>query len=78
MKEIKCLRVSHKATAPKGATVDSAGYDLFPAGKCTIKPRSVYAVSTDVDIQNQYVKLAGKIYSRSSLWLWRSNLCCFT
>ena len=29
--------------------------------------RSVYAVTIDITIQNRYVKLVGKIYSRSSM-----------
>ena len=34
MKEIKFVRFYAKATAPKRATVDSAGYDLYCAEKC--------------------------------------------
>ena len=61
------MRFSVKATAPKRATVDSAGCDLFSTKKCVVKTRSVYAVNTDVGIQNGYVKLVGKIYSHSSM-----------
>ena len=53
----------------KRTTIDSAGYDydLFSPEKVTKKTKSVYAVSTDIGIQNTYVKLVGKTYSRSSL-----------
>ena len=67
MKEIKFVRFSAKVTAPKRATVNSVIYGLYSAEKCTLKAHSVYAVATDIHIQNQYVKLVGKIYSRSSL-----------
>ena len=67
MKEIKFVIFSAKATAPKRVTIDSAGYDLYFAEKSVLKPRSVYVVTTDVGIQNRYVKLVGKIYSRSSM-----------
>ena len=67
MKEIKFVRFSAKATAPKRATMDFAGYDLYSAEKCVIKPRSVCAVTTDAGIQNRYVKLVGKIYSCSTM-----------
>ena len=67
MKKIKFVRFYAKAKAPKRATVDSAGYDLYSAENCTIKARSVYPVTTVLGIQNQYVKLVGKIYSRSSM-----------
>ena len=67
MKEIKFVRFSHKATAPKQPTIASAGYDLFAAEKAIIKAKSVGTVSTDIGIQNQYAKLVGKIYPRSSL-----------
>ena len=61
MKEIKFVRFSAEVTDPKRATVNSAGYDLCSAEKCTVKARSVYVVTTDIDIQKQYVKLVGKI-----------------
>ena len=67
MKEIKFVRFSHKAAAPIRGTNDSTGYDLFSVEKCTIKPRSAYAVSTDIGTQNRYVKLVAKIHSCSSL-----------
>ena len=67
MKKIKFVRFSYKARVPKCATIDSTGYDLHSAEKVTIKPRSVKAVSTEIGIQNQYLKLVSKIYSRSSL-----------
>ena len=53
MKEIKFVRFSHKAAAPIRGTNDSTGYDLFSVEKCTIKPRSAYAVSTDIGTQNR-------------------------
>ena len=59
MKEIKFVRFSAK--------VDSAGYDLFYAENCVVEARSVYAVNTDVGIQNVYVKLVGKVHSSSSM-----------
>ena len=66
MKEIKFIRFSHAATAPKRAMIDSAKYEFFSAERVTIKPKSVYAVSTDIGIQSTYAKLVRKIYSSSS------------
>ena len=50
MNEIEFIRFSHSATAPKRATIDCARYDLFSADKVRIKPKSVYAVTTDIGI----------------------------
>ena len=60
MKKIKFRRFSAKATAPKIATLISAGYDLFSVEKVTI------IVSTDIGMKS-HRKLVGKIGSRSSL-----------
>ena len=56
MKEIKFVRFSTRATAPRRATVDSAGYDLYSTEKCTVKARSVYSETTDIGIQNNIRK----------------------
>ena len=66
MKEVKFKWFSAKATAPKRATLWSAGYDLFSAEKVTIGSRCTATVSTDIGMKFG-CKLVGKICSRSSL-----------
>ena len=65
MKEVKFKKFSAKATAPKRATLSSAGYGPFSPEKVTIDSLRAAIVSTDVSMQFDH-KLVGKINSRSS------------
>ena len=66
MKEVKFKRFSTKATAPKGATLWSAGHDLFSVEKVTIVSRRTAIALTDIGMKFDRT-LVGKICSRSNL-----------
>lgn len=71
---MKYKLISERAQAPRRATIDSAGLDLYSAEEITLKHGKTSAVSTDLILmlpQNSY----GRIADRSSLALFHSIHC---